>query len=1491
MKYNIVILNVKALSKKGCDSYGCMELYLDALPGKTGRIDGIESSVDSGFFKDVKKMFCEDELTWLTWNEDSLRDKILFIDCAALFSGDTTSDIVYFPPNASISLHFNDDTSLKFVRLSKYDAVGGTFVPFVREAFVHLAERCDEQSYVTNSYQVVVLDAAKFPEKNDVSDSFSFLFLETTTENTGVIKTIERSADPELFSLLESTFREYEFLWNGESLRNRILFVDLEALYIGDTVESQKVTALTQPDASLTIQFKDGTSMRFVRIPQKCTISSFYEAFIREDYASMLDRKLKKTYHLMTLNAEELLKALKESDEKEEHDEAYGQASYLDIEDGQIISSVDLFENNAMFHQLEAVLRKNNESWNSDLLLEHMVFIDFDGVFTSLKEEEKKSEKNAKRSQEKENKLQNLFEYGVRIAFRDREKPVWFLPFDKSASMSRTSRISFVDASIKKELDRRLLLDLDFGSIQTSPSKLYAYRGLYLSAASRIERNETLVFDTDKVIVIPDPTHNVRDAKGSNILLFGDTDPDETKKREGSNELNGMLWKLGEYAEKEVKITPFDGEGFISLAYAREINRQLPLHYGFAVRKKTESCPRSALIVNEKLGGHCNSVYLKAASSYQIRMPFTKGVLHAVDFKSFLNEYIGETGELWITDVFGISRDLRKAEIILTKSMFKCKDWLQDILKLSGHNGDPMEYYFAKMREYDHALYVGNTDVVLESSGEIKMNYQFLNTLDMQPEDFERIVDAHLEKLDTVREDLVKQERVKYDTNALASATYDSNTLYSAEEDMTGDSRVEQSHGAAWLTALSKNYAFSSDPKVSGMISGTKNSLLTSCAVGRLIVEGECRFLSCDLLELLVQIIKKIHKKPNTDKELLKETDLRGELSGIISGENKTLTLYADRFFIAEPIINLKPNIYYGLLRNPHLSRNEQCALRPYLPVKNSPYRRYLSHLSGVVMVSMKSLVPMALSGADFDGDLVKIVADQTIVNAILRGSYREGTSERKLPVIMIPSVGQKKETDKGTIPYDTVKNTFDNQIGLISNMAIQLGKNEALGKYFVGVESEERDYNISTPACTVVTGLEIDAAKTGVHPTENIRVIRQAIGKDYGDYFLRTKDIITSMPHFLEVENRKGVFVFSYPRAKSKKSEQSKDGNEEQTSVRFTRVKPYLKVESSVLSNLDRLPLAFAERKLKEQNQCKAQKGKDNTQSTDLKFFTFQDENWKIGLNAELKDELKELVAAYCDILSIASQIYNAQKKFSEAKFKGCVVHLLKLQYDSLDVLLPESGCTIQYALDAAYACLDEHFHRNLDNPEDAVERMRKALNNLCTEEWQLTRKEDRVETAKRILGMEETQTGEMQKGFFELISNFNHYGFKLLYYLLKDTISMNLKDASPEIVRKHDKKLDKKIESLAKRKYSSSLYAAYTLGASRMESKKIWQSRLISQCRAYMNDLFQKHGIDLQESPKYIFALRGIDKNAWFFWDILSPELILEYVIYNPDGSVTGG
>ena len=74
-------------------------------------------------------------------------------------------------------------------------------------------------------------------------------------------------------------------------------------------------------------------------------------------------------------------------------------------------------------------------------------------------------------------------------------------------------------------------------------------------------------------------------------------------------------------------------------------------------------------------------------------------------------------------------------------------------------------------------------------------------------------------------------------------------------------------------------------------------------------------------------------------------------------------------------------------------------------------------------------------------------------------------------------------------------------------------------------------------------------------------------------------------------------------------------------------------------------------------------------------------------------------------------------------------------------------------------------------------------------------------------------------------------------------------------------------------------------------MESKKIWQSRLISQCRAYMNDLFQKHGIDLQESPKYIFALRGIDKNAWFFWDILSPELILEYVIYNPDGSVTGG
>lgn len=73
-------------------------------------------------------------------------------------------------------------------------------------------------------------------------------------------------------------------------------------------------------------------------------------------------------------------------------------------------------------------------------------------------------------------------------------------------------------------------------------------------------------------------------------------------------------------------------------------------------------------------------------------------------------------------------------------------------------------------------------------------------------------------------------------------------------------------------------------------------------------------------------------------------------------------------------------------MRNPHLSRNEQIILRA-AEKYGSLYEKYFSHLKGAVMISAASNVVMTLGGADFDGDLVKIIKDSRIVQAVQIGN------------------------------------------------------------------------------------------------------------------------------------------------------------------------------------------------------------------------------------------------------------------------------------------------------------------------------------------------------------------------------------------------------------------------------------------------------------------------------------------------------------------------
>ena len=63
--------------------------------------------------------------------------------------------------------------------------------------------------------------------------------------------------------------------------------------------------------------------------------------------------------------------------------------------------------------------------------------------------------------------------------------PHRYLAFERSGSMSRASRLSFIREDFYESISKRIMMDLEIKACQLS--KLYAYNGLMLSSGKRIE--------------------------------------------------------------------------------------------------------------------------------------------------------------------------------------------------------------------------------------------------------------------------------------------------------------------------------------------------------------------------------------------------------------------------------------------------------------------------------------------------------------------------------------------------------------------------------------------------------------------------------------------------------------------------------------------------------------------------------------------------------------------------------------------------------------------------------------------------------------------------------------------------------------------------------------------------------------------------------------------------------------------------------------------
>ena len=295
-------------------------------------------------------------------------------------------------------------------------------------------------------------------------------------------------------------------------------------------------------------------------------------------------------------------------------------------------------EENALFFQIQCALHgegftPTKEPGVVEDLSAVLCYVDFSGIFDRSPASPRVA------------RLQTLAETmfrpeGVTLDLGDGPRP--YAAFERSNSMSRMGRLSFLRTDLWETVRRRIMLDLELGQCQLS--KLYAYNGLMLSSGARVEGME---IDRPHRVIVVDNNDLQRSARVITVEDVGGTD-------------SVRHYQRVERVE-DFSVTEFDGEGLISKEYAARLNKALG-------------------------GRH---------TSFQIRLPFVKGMLHQVDFHDFFRS----AGTTHLTDLWGVNHPVAKVDVILTKSMFKGYGWLTE-------NGKSWEDYWTAFRKYRHALYV-----------------------------------------------------------------------------------------------------------------------------------------------------------------------------------------------------------------------------------------------------------------------------------------------------------------------------------------------------------------------------------------------------------------------------------------------------------------------------------------------------------------------------------------------------------------------------------------------------------------------------------------------------------------------------------------------------------------------------------------------------------------------------------------------------------------
>lgn len=390
-------------------------------------------------------------------------------------------------------------------------------------------------------------------------------------------------------------------------------------------------------------------------------------------------------------------------------------------------------------------------------------------------------------------------------------------------------------------------------------------------------------------------------------------------------------------------------------------------------------------------------------TSFICRSCFIKGCLHAIDYTSFMHS----RGVDYIEDIWHHYHSVDDKMIILTESMWKAEKWF----KVYG-DGRDWDHFLSLLDQYDWTIGIAKYNFSEDYEPlQTRMNYQILQDLNLPFDRFESLANPSKEWA----------EKIIY-----------GDPLYTYA--FLGLTANKLNPINAYAQAVLRNPEMLNEPSVGKYLKDSLKKYIDDMKAGKLWTRGSFKFLVPDLIAMM---------------EWIGHLEVRGCLE---SGEfySRDETGVFEGTYLVE--------------RNPHICRSEHALMQ----AKVTPdIERYVGHLTNIAMVNSKSLIAQRLNGADYDGDLVLVIKNETMFDGV----------DPTLPIVI-------DVEDKITTIVEP--DTIDGRIGLtMRTMGSLIGKYSNFSSALYAKVTKDPDLKAKflkyIDIVSVCVGKAVDFAKSGV--------------------------------------------------------------------------------------------------------------------------------------------------------------------------------------------------------------------------------------------------------------------------------------------------------------------------------------------------------------------------------------------------------------------------